>query len=510
MKWKQLRFLIAAAAITAVSSQTYGQGYVDDALRISQPVLRGTTRTQSLGGAFSSLGGDIGALNSNPAGLGFYRRSDISFTPQYTQSALTSTFFYNKVNDNKRSWNAGNFGIVFAHSSPEADRGLATDNRLVSFAFGAGYSRNNSFSRNTTFAGHNPGASFGSLLSEQANSSGISGQDYGSTLAGIAYDEYLINPTNKAMTTFAPVQASNLDQNGTMQESGYSDQSNFSFGANFGNVVYIGAGVNFDNLSYQRLTNFNETGITDPALKIDGIAYSKFTNQYGTGINGKAGIIFNLANALHIGGYVQTPTNYNMYESTDMGLYGLKNNQLIGPSVSGTDNNGMTTAGTYDPTISTTYSYHIRTPYKYTGGASLIVGKFMLLTGEADYMDYREMKFSSDNSSSDQLINSQIQAKYKAVINYKAGAELKFGPLVIRGGYAFSPSPLSNTTTNADRRIVTGGFGIRAGNFYIDFGGMRDFSRSYRTLYTLNNGTGPALKQFDTRTSGSITIGTRF
>ena len=510
MKWKKLRFFIAVAAITAFSSQTYGQGYVDDALRISQPVLRGSTRTQSLGAAFSSLGGDIGVLSSNPAGLGFYRKSDISFTPEYSNSSLQSSYFYNKVNDSKQGWNVGNFGIVFAHSSPEADRGLATDNRLISFAFGAGYSRNSSFNRNTTFSGHNPGRSFNSLLSDQANASGITGQDYGSTLGGIAFDEYLINPTNKAMTTFAPVQAANLDQNGSMHENGYSDESNFSFGTNFGNVVYVGAGVNFDNLSYQRLTQFNETGIVDPAMKIDGITYSKFTSQYGTGINGKAGIIFNLANALHIGGYVQSPTNYSMYETSDMSLYGLKSNQLIGPSVNNTDNMGKVTAGTYDPTVSATNSYHIRTPYKYTAGASLILGKFMLLTGEADYLDYRQMRFSSDNSSADMNINSQILTKYKAVINYKAGAELKFGPLVIRGGYVFASSPLSNSVTDADRRILTGGFGIRSGNFYIDFGGVRDFSRSYRNLYTLNDNTGPSLKQYNIRTSGTVTIGTRF
>ena len=510
MKWKNLGGLVAVAAISALSTHAYGQGYVDDALRISRPQVGGTTRTLSLGGAFSSLGGDIGTLNSNPAGLGFFRKSDVSISPQYNSSALTSTYFYNKENTNKTSWNLANIGIVFAHSSPEADRGLATDNRLVSFAFGAGYSRTNNINTNISFSGHNPGQSFNSLLSQQANTSGINSQDYGSTLGGIAFDEYLINPTNKAQTTFAPIQGSNLDQSGNIQENGYTDETNFSFGANFGNTVYVGAGLNFENLNYERQTNFYETGIQDPSQKIDGITYSKYTTQNGSGINGKAGIIFNLNNALHIGGYVQSPTDYTIYETADMGLWGLKNNQQVSPSVNYTDSQGNVSAGSYDPTISSEYSYHVHTPWKYTGGASLILGRFALFTGEAEYIDYRQTKYESDNSTSDMLVNSGINGKYKAVINYRAGAELKFGSLVIRGGYAFYPSPIVNTLTDADQRVLSAGFGFRSGNFYIDFGGYRDFSRSYRTLYTMNDGSGPSLKQYNIISSGTITIGTKF
>ncbi len=510
MKWKKLRLLLAAAAITALSSQAYAQGYVDDALRVSQPSLNGTTRTLSLGGTFSSLGGDIGALNSNPAGLGFFRKSDIAITPQFNYSEMESTYFMNKMNAHKQGYNLQNFGIVFAHSSPEADKGLPTENRMVSFAFGAGYSRNDVFNRTTTFGGHNGGLGFNSLLSQQANASGINGQDYSSSLAGIAYDEYLINPTNKAQTTFAPVQAGNVDQSGTLQEKGYTDNSNLSFGANFGNFVYIGAGVNFVNLGYQRQTDFNETGISDPAGKIDGLTYTKYTSQTGNGINGKAGIIFNFANALHIGGYVESPTNYNMYESSSIGLYGLKNNQLVGPSVNSTGGSGSMTAGTYDPYVSTYNTFHIRTPYKFTSGASLIVGRFMLLTADADYIDYRQTHFTSSDQSGDMMVNNGIKEKYKAVMNYRAGAEVKLGPLVFRAGYAYYPSPMMNASMDADRKIATGGFGIRSGNFYIDFGAMRDFSRSYRNLYTLSDGSGPSLKQYNIRSSGSVTIGTRF
>ena len=51
-----------------------------DALQMSQNDLRGTSRFQSMAGAFGALGGDISVLNQNPAGIGVYRSSDASVT----------------------------------------------------------------------------------------------------------------------------------------------------------------------------------------------------------------------------------------------------------------------------------------------------------------------------------------------------------------------------------------------------------------------------------------------
>ena len=48
---------------------------VDDALRYSQIFYGGSARFNSMGGAFTALGGDISTLNQNPAGLGVFRSS---------------------------------------------------------------------------------------------------------------------------------------------------------------------------------------------------------------------------------------------------------------------------------------------------------------------------------------------------------------------------------------------------------------------------------------------------
>ena len=46
-----------------------------DAFKYSQTELNGTARYLGMGGAFGALGGDISAMNTNPAGLAIYKRS---------------------------------------------------------------------------------------------------------------------------------------------------------------------------------------------------------------------------------------------------------------------------------------------------------------------------------------------------------------------------------------------------------------------------------------------------
>jgi len=513
MKLKFIPILSAAFGLAVLSSQeTKAQNYVVDAFRISQPSIGGTTRSLSIGGAQNSLGGDIGTLNANPAGLGFYRRSDFAFTGNFHINNLETTYLGNKLQtNNQQDYNVENIGIVFAHSSPLADRSRATDNKVVSFAFGAGYTRLNNLNLTTNFSGNNLGANFSSNLAELGTNYGITGNSFGAQVAGIAYDEYLINPTSAGASSYVGIpggggNTAGVIQNGLYQESGYNDQGNFSLGMNFGNVVYLGAGVNFENYNYYRYTDFIESGLKDPNNYVDGLEYNKSTYQNGTGIDGKLGIIFNFLNVLHVGGYVQTPTNYDVNESVDFSLLGTKGNQYIYPSV----NYNNSQAGTYDPQVSSLYEFHLKTPFKYDGGASLILGNYGFISADVEYLNYKEMSFSSGDANYDKTINSAIQTKYKDVLNYKAGAELKFGPLVLRGGYAFYPTYLNDPTTVADQQVFSGGIGIHTSRFYIDFGGIRDYSRNYRQAYSFADGTGPIVKNYNIRDTGTITIGTRF
>jgi hypothetical protein len=76
---KRISFVILI--LLCASAGIFAQN-VDDALRYSQIFYGGTTRFTSMGGAFTAVGGDISSLSQNPAGLGVFRSSEFTITPQ--------------------------------------------------------------------------------------------------------------------------------------------------------------------------------------------------------------------------------------------------------------------------------------------------------------------------------------------------------------------------------------------------------------------------------------------
>ena len=77
MKKIGLIFIIALFILPGIYAQK-----IEDALRNSQVFYYGTARFMGMGGAFTALGGDLSSLSQNPAGLGVFRSSEVSITPQ--------------------------------------------------------------------------------------------------------------------------------------------------------------------------------------------------------------------------------------------------------------------------------------------------------------------------------------------------------------------------------------------------------------------------------------------
>ncbi len=79
MFYKKLKIMkrtgLIILIVISISAGVYGQN-VDDALRYSQIFYSGTARFNSMGGAFTALGGDISTLSQNPAGIGVFRSSN--------------------------------------------------------------------------------------------------------------------------------------------------------------------------------------------------------------------------------------------------------------------------------------------------------------------------------------------------------------------------------------------------------------------------------------------------
>ena len=140
------RITLAVWSLLLLAGSAAAQTVYDGAKFIDKD-LNGTARFVSMGGAMSALGGDISTMNTNPAGIGIFRSSDVQTTfglSSYNtkSNTLTGTF----KNDDVR----GDFNqIGFVYSSKI---GNSTPLRYVNFGFN--YRRVKSFFNKQKFAGN--------------------------------------------------------------------------------------------------------------------------------------------------------------------------------------------------------------------------------------------------------------------------------------------------------------------------------------------------------------------
>ena len=124
----------------------------EDAIRLSWFAPNGTPRSNALGGAMGSLGGDLSATSINPAGLGFYKSNEFYISPNYISNSNQFNYFGNKSSIDNSKMNLGSVGLVFADENKRSK--YKNSNFAMSFTKIADY--NNSFS----FRGQNNYSSY--------------------------------------------------------------------------------------------------------------------------------------------------------------------------------------------------------------------------------------------------------------------------------------------------------------------------------------------------------------
>ena len=115
-----------------------------DAYNITPTQQRGTARFISMGGAFTSLGGDISSMTQNPAGLGIYRKSDIGLTFDVSIRNYKTDTNYGSIKENQTKAIFDNIGYVGV---------ISLSGAMSNLSWGVSYNRINSFERR--FNGYN-------------------------------------------------------------------------------------------------------------------------------------------------------------------------------------------------------------------------------------------------------------------------------------------------------------------------------------------------------------------
>lgn len=109
-----VRSILFGTSLLLTAASAFAQTDAD-AFRYTGTSITGTARYTAMSGAFGALGGDFSVLSTNPAGIGIYRSSEVSFTPSIFSANTKSNFDGNTSSANKTNFNFGNAGLILTN-----------------------------------------------------------------------------------------------------------------------------------------------------------------------------------------------------------------------------------------------------------------------------------------------------------------------------------------------------------------------------------------------------------
>ena len=476
-----------------------------DALRYSLTFYGGTARAVSMGGAFGALGGDFSAISYNPAGIGVYRSTELTFSPSLFYDNTSSNYLNSTFEDYKYNFNINNFGFVTTFKTNN-------DEGWVSTSLALGYNKLNNFNSRIRIEGI---CSNSSMLDYFAsNATGYSEDNLYAFDEALAWETYLIDTVTGGIYEYAtvlslygdaPESTYGQNQRRTINTKGSMGEYIIAFGANYSHKLYLGATFGYRKLRYvehseQLESNFDDDSSYAEILDLESFKYIQDLETRGQGYTFKLGFIYKPIDMLRIGGAIHLPTFYDL---KDEYYTSLEANFAAGDSVN--------PPNIYAESPFLEYDYSLTTPFKAIGSVALKIKKIALLSFDYEFIDYSTIRLRNGGDGYDFLDENDIlQDCYKKSANIRTGAEVRLGPISLRGGYAFYGSPYrsSEVNKNANYSSFSGGIGFREKNVFFDIAYVNTIHNERYYLYNHYLHDGAKFNSNDSKVL--VTLGFKF
>lgn len=426
--------------------------YAYDALRFSETDQIGTARFQAIGGNQVSLGGDASSITGNPAGLGFFTRSELSLSPAIRSVNSTSTFIGNTTKESTVNGSLANISLVIANGQKNFN------SNWKSTSFGISYSSKQSLRNTFSYRDPNSTNPFVYFAVDNANyykeSLALDNQTgLAPTPEAAYYNLGMIKSTTIAGPPYVSFDEGNkrdVDQRGLFESSGASSQWTFAYGGNYMDKLYLGLSVGITRTKY----NFTNT-LTDRFASGQEFSSSSHIESFsleGNGVNATLGAIYKISPVVQVGGSLTTPTF-----ST--------NNETFSATVTA-DND-------YIGVNPNDFQYNLTTPFKASGGVTVFAGQHGFITGSIEYVGYRGMRVGKGDATFRDENNREIKSLYNNVVNGRIGGEYRAGKFRGRLGLAYLSDPYAIKTDGTDHSkiLLSAGVGVRSQRFFADLTG---------------------------------------
>jgi hypothetical protein len=369
--------------------------------------FQGSAKFNAMGGSNGALGGDANSLLTNPAGLGVAISGEISGTLGVQSYQNTST-------------------LAGASNSYRNTRGdLSNVGGVLTFQ----------------------------LMTESAWKFINLGVNFSSQ----SLDNYIETPGNSNIDfTFAGNTNASLARH-AYDRTGSLTKSSFGVGANYNNTLYLGAGLNFFNASFDQSDTaaLNSAGNTDLYSK-QGTPF----NEASSGFSASFGVIGKLNKNFRLGAAIETPTFWQIDRS-----YSFYNDPQFGDDFAAE-------------------SRRFNSPLKATASAAYVANKNFSMN--VDYsIGITKPKYSVRGAAEREL-NDFFSDNSRSMQEVRVGAEYRMKQFRLRGGYGYASNPMDALTVSAfnngggvedrsysnlilsDRNTVSFGLGYDFKSFYID------------------------------------------
>jgi hypothetical protein len=474
---KKLFFLIGVLLSTTLAAQTY----YEDALLYSRNMLSGTARTTGAGGAFGSVGADIGSMSINPAGLGLFRSTDFSITPGLKLS-------YNKANFTNTPTTTSTSNLYFAQAgiawyipvrkSSKPEEFSFNPNKLQSLTLGINFQRQSFFSRSINYSALNKVESNVSGYSNYLNATQnpVDFYNYDPELillkdAGLIYRD----TTDGKYYSRVGVPVS---QAGSIRNKGAKDEISLALGGNVSDKFYFGFGLGIPIVTNLQNTSFTESNQNplDTVSHFTNYTIQSDLRTTGYGVNASFGIIYRAASWMRLGATYHMPTFFTLKEE-----YLVNSTVLFDTAYKGS---GVQ----YSP-----LKYRLRSPMRGVASASFYIKQHAFISVDYEFQNYGAMRynFGKEYQTFAEGENNYMKANYTFGHSIRIGAEGAIKSFRVRAGYGYSSSPFKKSygdkTYRPTRNDITFGLGYKGKRFYADFAYVYSGTKDVSYMMALND-----------------------
>ena len=441
--------------------------------KITQENIAGNSRYEAMSGAFGALGGNLSAIQINPAASAIYNTGEFGLTTSTLSTENTSTYFGNSTPTAHKNGGMNQVGGVFVLKNNNTDMGW----KKIAFGFNAQVQ--NSYHNNMQISGTNPlnGLDTYFLNYAAGKDGGVLGLNDGETVRGVyrsfgespaygfeyqqaflGYQAYIFDyfPADGLFVSNALY--SEVQHNHSIQTSGDNWSMAFTFSGQFNDWLYLGVNVNASSVEYRQLTTTKETGYRTASY----LQETYFQNElytYGGGVSLQFGAIATPNKNIRLGASYKSPT-----------WYGLKDEFSQYLETKSIDNEGNSYNDVLDLTnmINIYDDYSVKTPSEFRGSLAYVFGKQGLISFDYSLKNYQNTHVGPNDNNVFIQLNEQIDQSWSSASTYRVGGEYRQKGVSLRAGYHFEESPYTNKNVMGDRSGYSYGIGFNFKSSVLD------------------------------------------